>query len=171
MPAERRSFADPLEPVVYWDTSFAIARLRVNHPYHAEALNFAHRLDAEAILSTSSDFVHNELAFVVIRDALMAEGRRTGQYWRDVYRQRLDLVIATLPQVQANRAELNRLTLSLPVPETVQDRAFQLMEAYALLPTDAYHAAIALDAGVNTCVSLDEDLRRVDGLIVYTCLP
>jgi hypothetical protein len=35
----------------------------------------------------------------------------------------------------------------------------------------AYHAAIALDAGVNACVSLDEDLRRVDGLIVYTCWP
>jgi predicted nucleic acid-binding protein len=171
MPAQRRGFYDPLESLLYWDSSFAIAHFDDRHDYHAECVDFRRRLEGESILSVSSDFVHNELAFHTIKAALVAEARRTGQYWRDVHRQRPDLVLATLPLVQANRADLNRMTLLLPVPDTVQDRAFQLMEAYALLPTDAYHVAIALDAGVNACVSLDEDLLRVDGLIVYTCLP
>jgi predicted nucleic acid-binding protein len=156
MPAQRRTFHDPLESVIYWDSSFAIARLHGDHDHHAECVDFACRLDTEGILSIASDFVHNELAFHTIKAALVVEARRIGQYWRDVYRQRPDLVIATMPQVQANRAELNRMTLFLPIPEAVQDRAFQLIEAYALLPTDAYHVAIAMDAGVNACVSLDE---------------
>ncbi|MCS7193257.1 MAG: PIN domain-containing protein [Armatimonadetes bacterium] len=44
------------------------------------------------------------------------------------------------------------------------------MRRYNLLPTDAYHVAVALDAGVNSFVSLDEDLLNVDSIIVYTCL-
>jgi predicted nucleic acid-binding protein len=171
MPAQRRTFHDPLESVIYWDASFAIARLHGDHDYHAECVDLARRLDTERILSIVSDLVHDELAFYTIKSALMAEARRTGQRWQEVYRQRPNLVIATMPQVQTNRAELNRMTLLLPIPETVQDRAFQLMGTYALLPTDAYHVAIALDAGVNALVSLDEDLLRVDGSIVYTCLP
>jgi predicted nucleic acid-binding protein len=171
MPAERRNFHDRLEGVIYWNSSFATAYFDDTEAYHRQCLEFANRLETERVLSVSSDFVHNELAFVFIRDALLAEARRTGQHWRDVYRHRSDIVIATMPQAQVNRAELNRLTLLLPVPDTVQNRAFQLMEAYALLPTDAYHVAIALDAGVSAFVSLDEDLLRVDGIIVYTCLP
>jgi len=76
-----------------------------------------------------------------------------------------------MPQVNANRTELDRLTLQLPLPETVKVRAFQLMQSHALLPTDAYHLATALEAGVNAFVSLDEDFLRVDGIIVYTCQP
>lgn len=45
------------------------------------------------------------------------------------------------------------------------------MKDYALLPTDAYHIAIALDTDVNAFVSLNEDPLRVDDIIVYTCLP
>ncbi len=171
MPAERRSFADPPEPIIYWNTSFAIAHFNPNYLYHAECLNFAHRLDTAGILSVSSDFVHNELAFIVIRNALVAEARRTGQRWQDVYRQRPDIVAATMPQVQANRAQLNRMTLLLPIAETVQEIAFDLMQAYALLPMDAYHIAVALDADVNAFVSLDEDLLRINDIVVYTCLP
>jgi len=45
------------------------------------------------------------------------------------------------------------------------------MRDFHLLPTDAYHIAVALDAGVNTFASLDEHFLRVDDIIVYTCLP
>jgi predicted nucleic acid-binding protein len=127
-------------------------------------------LEREDILSVSSDLVHNEVAFHALKAPLVAEARRAGLRWQEVCRRRPDLVLAAMPQVQAQRAELNRMTLFLPIPDTVQGLAFELMEAYALLPTDAYHVAIALDAGVNALVSLDEDLLRVDGLIVYTCL-
>jgi predicted nucleic acid-binding protein len=44
------------------------------------------------------------------------------------------------------------------------------MRHYNLLPTDAYHVAVAVDAGVNAFASLDEDLLAVDGIAVYTCL-
>jgi predicted nucleic acid-binding protein len=171
MAAERRSFHDPLESIIYWDASFAVAHFLDTQSYHTECVAFRHRLEAEGILSVSSDFTHNELAFRVIQSALAAEGRRTGQPWHVVYRQHPDLVLATMPQVNANRTELDRLTLQLPLPETVKVRAFQLMQGYALLPTDAYHLATALEAGVNAFVSLDEDFLRVDGIIVYTCRP
>ncbi len=171
MPAQRRTFHDPLESAIYWDSSFAIAYIDDRHHYHAECLDFFRRLDAAQVLSVSSDFVHNEVAFYTMRDALVAEARRTGQRWQEVYRQRPDLVIATMPQVQAHRAELDRMTLVLPMTDPARDRAFQLMQDYALLPTDAYHLAVALDAGANAFVSLDEDLLRVDGIIVFTCLP
>jgi predicted nucleic acid-binding protein len=45
-----------------------------------------------------------------------------------------------------------------------------LMLKVRLLPTDAYHIAVALDAGVNAFVSLDEDFRTVDEVVVYTCV-
>ncbi len=53
----------------------------------------------------------------------------------------------------------------------VQARAFDLMRQHALLPTDACHIAVALEAGINAFATLDEDFLRVDGIIVYTCLP
>ncbi len=171
MPAECRTFQDALEEVVYWDSSFAIARLDDTEQYHAECLDFTRRIDTEGTLSVSSDFVHNELAFHLLREALSAEGRRTGQSWRAVYRQRPDIVVAAMPQVDAYRADLNRLTLKLSLPDAVEARAFQLMRDFALLPTDAYHVAIALEAGVTSFATLDEDYLRVDSIVVYTCLP
>lgn len=76
-----------------------------------------------------------------------------------------------MPQVETNRVELNRLTIPLSITPAVQARAFDLMRQHALLPTDAYHIAVALEADVNAFVTLDEDFLRVDGIIVYTCLP
>ncbi|MCS7254850.1 MAG: PIN domain-containing protein [Armatimonadetes bacterium] len=112
-----------------------------------------------------------KLPFYVIRSALIIEARLRGQHWRDVYRQHQDIVLGIMTQLQANKRALNKMTLLLPITETVQDIAFDLMQTYALLPTDAYHIAVALDAGVNAFVSLDEDIIRVDDIIVYTCLP
>jgi predicted nucleic acid-binding protein len=159
MPAERRSFQDALEEVIYWDSSFAIAALIDTHPYHAECLDFRQRLEREGILSVGSDFVHNELAFHVLRDALAAEGQRTGQSWRTVHRQRPDVFLATMPQVDTYRADLNRMTLKLPLTDAVGARAFQLMRDFALLPTDAYHIAVALEAGVTAFTTL-EPIRK-----------
>jgi len=51
MPAERRSFHDPLESILYWDTSFAIAHFLDTEDYHAECVDFRRRLEAEEILS------------------------------------------------------------------------------------------------------------------------
>jgi predicted nucleic acid-binding protein len=62
------------------------------------------------------------------------------------------------------------VTINLPTREGVKERAFQLMRDFAFLPTDAYHLAIALDAGINVFASFDEDFLRMDGIIVYTCL-
>jgi predicted nucleic acid-binding protein len=139
MPAKRRSFYDPLESFIYWDASFTIGVFDDREPYHAGCFAFAQRLQAEQILCLCSHFTHNELAFHTIRIALAAEGRRTGQYWRDVHRMNPNIMLSAIPRVEANRAELERFTLILPIPEAVNDRAFELMRRYALLPTDAYH--------------------------------
>ncbi len=82
-----------------------------------------------------------------------------------------DSSFAIAHKVEANRVELNRLTILLPITPAVQARAFALMRQHALLPTDAYHIAVALEAGVHAFATLDEDFLRVDGIIVYTCLP
>ncbi len=171
MPAERRTFLDPLESFIYWDASFAIGYFDDTHRFHAECLDFRNRMDREGTISVSSVFTRNELAFHMIRSALDDEARRTGQRWQDVRQQRPDIVTATMPKVLANRAELNRLTLPLALTDAAEDRAFDLMRDYALLPTDAYHIAIALNEGVTALATLDADFLRVDGIIVYTCLP
>jgi len=61
--------------------------------------------------------------------------------------------------------------LPLPIDERITESLAPLITDYQILPTDAYHIAIALDSGVNSFVSLDEDFLCVDGIIVYTCLP
>jgi predicted nucleic acid-binding protein len=47
------------------------------------------------------------------------------------------------------------------------DDAFWLMERFNLLPTDAFHIAIAQSFGIKAIVSLDPDFTRVGGIIVY----
>jgi predicted nucleic acid-binding protein len=41
------------------------------------------------------------------------------------------------------------------------------MERFNLLPTDAFHIAIAQSFGIKAIVSLDPDFTRVGGIIVY----
>jgi len=81
MSAQRRSFTGVLESIVYWETSFAKAYFDEAEPYHNECVSFVQRLRNESVLSVSSDFTHNELSFILMRDTLIAEGRRTGQHW------------------------------------------------------------------------------------------
>ncbi|MBM3238451.1 PIN domain-containing protein [Candidatus Poribacteria bacterium] len=171
MATEKRNFHEALEPVLYWDATFAIARLVDAERYHSECLAFEGRLQAGSILSVVSEFVHNELAFFLVKTALTEKGRTTGEHWLDVKRNRLNVIPAAVPEVEAKQMELDRMTLKLPFSETITEQTRQLMRCYSLLPTDAYHIAIALSAGVNAFVCLDEDFLRVDGIIVYTCLP
>lgn len=171
MAAEKRSFTDPLEPLIYWDASFAIAFIVFSEAYHDECIAFEARMRAEGSDPVASDFVYNELAFVIIRNALLEEARRTRQHWMEVKSARPDLVLTAIPQVDAAKGELDRLTVYLPTTESVKERAFDLMRQYPLLPTNAYHLACSLEAGVNAFASLDEDLLLVDGIIVYTCVP
>jgi predicted nucleic acid-binding protein len=171
MPAERRCFDDVPESIVYWDSSFAIAFLNHNEAYHAECFAFQEKLKSANTLSVISDFVLDELAFWILKGQLVTEARRTGKRWQEVRRQRPDFVRLVFSQVATKRGELEAQTLRLPLPDSVTDRAFQLMHDHALLPTDAYHIATALENEVPACVTLDEDFLTVEGLIVYTCLP
>ena len=86
-------------------------------------------------------------------------------------RNRLDVIPAAVFDVEAKQTELDRMTLKISFSETITKKARQLMRDYSLLPTDAYHIAIALAVDVNAFVCLDKDFLRVDGIIVYTCLP
>ena len=171
MPAERRNFGNPIEAVLYWDATYAIATLDETEAYHSDCANFYERLEKESVLSVASDLVYNELAFHRIKAALTIEGIRTNQHWLDVKRNRPDFIATIMPDVESKKAELDCMVLKLSIGNAVTERAFQLMRDYSLLPTDAYHIAVALDAGVNCFVSLDGDFLRVNDIIVYTCLP
>ncbi len=167
--AERRNFLDALEPIVYLNSSFVIAHCDRGDPFHLECRDFFDRLQAEGVICVVRDFVYNEVAFYILRQALMSEAQRTGQRWEDVLRSAPHIFQTAMNEVEAVKAEIDRSTFYLPTSEGAKDLAFTLMRQHNLLPTDAYHVAVALDAGVSAFVSLDEDLLAVDGIDVYTC--
>ena len=171
MAARKRSFDDILEPILYWDASFAIARAVDTEPYHDECVGFRNRLEAEGILSIAGDFVYDELAFFLVKRALETEGRRSGQHWRNVIRTQPNFINAVMPDVLMKTNELDDMTLWAPSNEEVKDKAFQLMQNYSILPTDAFHIATALSHEVTAFATLDADFLKVDGITVYTCLP
>ena len=74
MAAIRRSFDDVLEPIIYWDASYAIAYYVDTEPYHNECVDFRNRLEAEGILSIAGDFVYDELTFFLVKRSLESEG-------------------------------------------------------------------------------------------------
>ena len=55
MSAIKCSFTDALEPVVYWDSSFAIARADRAAPWHNECMNFAASMQAEGMFASLTD--------------------------------------------------------------------------------------------------------------------
>ncbi len=61
MPAQRRTFTDALDSIIYWETSFVKPHFDGTEPYHDECAAFVQRLEDESVLSVSSDFTHNEL--------------------------------------------------------------------------------------------------------------
>jgi predicted nucleic acid-binding protein len=171
MTARKSSFLDELEPIVYWDTSYVIAVILDSESYHDECVTFRNRLKAEGTLSVVGDFVYDEVAFLLIRKSLQAEGKRTKQHWRDVKRTQPNFISAIIPAVERVKDELNDTALWIPSSEIVKEKAFQLMNNHSILPTDAFHIAIALSHGVTAFATLDEDFLKVDGITVYTCLP
>ncbi len=209
MSAIKRTFSDPLEPIIYWDTSFALAALVTSEQWHAECHAFRLRLepipkfvcrqarngvecrwDATPLrcvadyehfgdrllantgtLSVVSEFVYDEVAFVRLRDLLAAESIVRGIGWQTLRRADHTFYQSLMPRVNALWSDLRASTVDLSLPPAVRARAFQLMNDFHLLPTDAYHIAAGLEAGVTAFVSLDADFLNVDGVIVYTCLP
>jgi len=79
MPAQQCTFDSDLESLIYWDATFTIAFFEETYRYHRECLDFARRLERESVLSLSSDFTQNELAFHIIKSALTAEGELTAE--------------------------------------------------------------------------------------------
>jgi predicted nucleic acid-binding protein len=170
MPAERRNFLSPLEPVVYLDSTYTIAYFDTTERFHAECNTFSQRLETESVLPVISDPVYNELAFHHLKSALVAEGQRLSKSWIWVKRNIPQVFTAAMVEVKASKTQLERTTLRLSISDAVMTRAFQLMEDFHLLPTDAFHIATALEANVTAFVTLDRDFLAVDGIIVYTCL-
>jgi predicted nucleic acid-binding protein len=168
MSAERRTFSDPLELFIYWDASFAVALYTATDPWHAECEDFQLRMETEGSLAVASDFTYDEMSFILIRRQLAGEGKKLGLHWTNAFKAQPELLQLAVPQLDAAMADLDAATIQLPIPLTVRTRVFQLVRDFNLLPTDAYHIAVALEAGVNTFVTLDEDFLRVDGIVVYT---
>jgi hypothetical protein len=145
MPAKRRNFFDRLEPILYLDTTFTIAERDANEPFHAECDAFRQRMEVESVLAVVSDFVYNEHAFHQLQSAFVAEGQRLSKSWIWVKRNIPQVFTAAMVEVKASKTELERTTLKLPISDTVMTRAFQLMEDFLLLPTDAFHLFLTAD--------------------------
>ncbi len=197
MPAEVRSFYAPLEPSIYWDSSFSIAVHDTSHPHHRDCLAFALRCKQERVACFISDWVLNEVAFYLIRTHLEELGRQRGIYWRELYRIDPSVIDSVLPKIHHAFAELYDLTIWLPslgvrfydllsqfdlpagqaiqsaaavawnANATLSSEALELMERYNLLPTDAYHIAVAQTHGIRTFATLDSDFLTVDGIVVF----
>jgi len=197
MPAEIRNFHDPLEPEIYWDSSFSIAVNDANHTHHRECLEFALRCKMERVACYISDWVLNEVAFYLIRTRLELLGRQRGLYWRELLRRDPSVIDGIMPLIRNAFAELSNFALWLPSlneqfydllsqwqlpPEhaiqlaasaawsanvTLSDEAMQLVERYRLLPTDAAHIVVALSHGVRAFATLDPDFALVDGIILF----
>ena len=57
MSSKRRSFDEKLEPLIYWDTTFAFTAFSAIEPFHAECVAFRKRLDAEGVGERSEHFL------------------------------------------------------------------------------------------------------------------
>jgi predicted nucleic acid-binding protein len=171
MPAIRRNFHDILEPIVYIDSTVAIAAEDNHERFHTECKAFCQRIEPESTLLVVSDFVYNEVAFHHIKSALADEGRRQGKSWMWVKHNLPHVFDEAMINVQISRAEWEHTTLKLSITDSVMARAFQLMQDFHLLPTDAFHIATALESNVNVFATLDKDFLAVDSIIVYTCVP
>jgi hypothetical protein len=111
MSSKRRNFDEQLEPLIYWDTTFAFTTFSAAEPFHTECVVFRKRLDAECgfpplggqeggFVSVVSDFVYDELAFVLMKRSLLAEARRIGKQWMDVYNEHPFFLSTIYPGIQ-----------------------------------------------------------------------
>lgn len=153
MSAIKRTFSDPLEPIIYWDTSFALAALVTSEQWHAECHAFRLRLEATGTLSVVSEFVYDEVAFVRLRDLLAVESIAHGIGWQTLRRADHTVYQSLMPRANALWNDLQVSTVDLSISPAIRVRAFQLMNDFNLLPTDAYHIAAGLEAGVTAFAS------------------
>jgi predicted nucleic acid-binding protein len=114
--------------------------------------------------------VYDETAFIWLKRELVKAGRPLGLHWLDMKNRQPNLVGQAMRDFKGKKVDLEELTLKLPIVDEVTNLAFDLMEQFDLLPTDAYHIATALSSEVTAFVTVDEDFLRVDGIEVYTAL-
>jgi len=100
--------------------------------FHAECVAFRKRLDAEGVVSIVSDFVYDELAFVLMKRSLLAEARRVGKRWMDIHNEHPEFLATVYPEIQIIKTDLEIATLKLTVSDAVTDKAFQLMRDFHL---------------------------------------
>lgn len=172
MSANKLNFDAKLPEIIYWDTSFVHVCLigESTEPYYTECQNFQARLKSEGVLSVVSDFVYDETAFIWVKRELVKAGQPLRLHWLDMKDKQPNLIGQAMRDFREKKADLEALTLKLPITDKVTILAFDLMEQFDLLPTDAYHIATALSSEVTAFVTIDEDFLRVDGIEVYTTL-
>lgn len=170
--AKQLDFDAKLPEIIYWDTSFTTLYLygEPTEPYYAECHAFQQRLKSEGVLSVVSDFVYDETAFIWLKRELIKAGQSLGLHWLDMKDKHPNLIGQAMRDFKEKKADLEELTLKLPIADEVTTLAFDLMEQFDLLPTDAYHIATALSSEVTAFVTIDEDFLQVDGIEVYTAL-
>lgn len=143
----------PPPSVVVLDTSAVVCALLGDQPQHQEYADFFERAIAAGTAFVYCDLLDFELAEVAMNVALK---RRHGRAWfphryepenvvaaRDLLRDVFADWRATLARTSSARLPLGP-TADGGVGSPVRDRAFQLIERYAIRSYDAAHAATAM---------------------------
>lgn len=79
--------------------------------------------------------------------------------------------MAEIAQIEQLLADHYIFDLGPRVSATTNASALDYMDRHALLSTDAYHVAVALENQVPDFAAVDADFAAVDGLNFYTCHP
>jgi len=132
---------------------------------------------ASDIIPVTSDWGLNESVHLVIQNCLRQEtDAYNTQHHTNVsvaqFRRQTPLIISRfLNEINNIRQTIEAVCEILPTEISAKNLAFDIINRYYLLPTDAYHVAVAQSYGITSIATIDRDFLRVDGIEVFTCLP
>lgn len=184
MPANHRMFNHPdLAGLFYCDTSYLAGMYlpdsRTYQRFHFECEAFQRRLYAAPdVICVTSDWAINEIIHLVQQEQLSRDCQQfnalhsTHLNPEEFRRQDPSVLAHSWAEIVRILAHINRACEVITIPSTgLTDAALDLIRAFHLRPTDAYHIATAQSYDIRNFVSIDRDFLRVDGITVYTCLP
>jgi len=165
------SFQDPPPDLAYLDASFILNLVVQESAFHNECLDFAKRLEAANSILVLSNLGLDETWFVLLRVQAVQEHGERG--WLSFLRENPEKVRAYTFRLEEVTQQIlripNLLWIELTTNQSLQ--ALTLMKRYGLLPRDALHATLVIDAGIGTLITTDADFARVEGITLYTCNP
>lgn len=171
MPADERSFVEPLPPQLYVDTDIWIAQLLEPEPHHARCSAFLQRIahGGSTTLYVSS-LTWIEFENVILKPQFRARLPREWHQrfglarWQDatIRRAYIEFMLGIFDDALASFT-----WNEIPLTPDIRRRAARDIADHNVRPHDAVHLASATAVGVADFASLDEAFRRVDRLLLW----